>query len=45
MLKQKTVKGNRHPVAYASRATNEPEHNYAPTELELAVLVFALEHF
>ena len=45
VLEQKTVEGDRHPIAYASRATNEAEHKYAPTELEVAALVFALEHF
>ena len=45
VLEQKTVEGDRHAIAYASRATNEAECKYAPTELEVAALVFALEHF
>ena len=36
---------DRHPIAYASRATNGAERKYAPTELEVAALVFTLEHF
>ena len=31
----------RHPVAYASRATNEAEKKYPPTKLEIAAIVFA----
>ena len=32
-------------VAYASRQTNPAESKYVPTELEVAALVFAVEHF
>ena len=45
VLEQKDQEGNCHPIAYASRATNNAERKYAPTELEVAALVFALEHF
>ena len=37
--------GLRHPVAYASRATNEAERKYPPTKLEMASIIFALNHF
>ena len=33
------------PVAYASRQTNTPETKYAPTELEVAALGYAITHF
>ena len=45
VLEQKDQEGNCHPIAYASRATNNAERKYAPAELEVAALVFALEHF
>ena len=45
VLEQESEDGQRHPIAYASRATNGAERKYAPTELEVATLVFALEHF
>ena len=45
VLEQELEDGQRHPIAYASRATNGAERKYAPTELEVAALVFALEHF
>ena len=45
VLEQESEDGQRHPIAYASRATNGAERKYAPTELEVAALVFALEHF
>ena len=45
VLEQQDLEGHRHPIAYASRATNAAERKYAPTELEVAGLVFALEHF
>ena len=35
----------RNPVAYASRATNEAEKKCPPTKLEMAAIVFALNHF
>lgn len=35
----------RHPIAFASRQTNPTERKYAPTELEVAALIFAIEHF
>ena len=35
----------RHPVAYASRATNDEEKKYPPTKLEMAAIVFVLNHF
>ena len=45
ILEQEDDEGKRHPIAYANRATNSAEQKYAPTELEVAALVFALEHF
>ena len=45
VLEQMSDTGVRHPVAYASRPTNSAEMKYAPTELEVAALVYALEHF
>ena len=32
-------------MAYASRATNEAERKYPPTKLEMASIIFALNHF
>ena len=32
-------------MAFASRQTNLAEQKYAPTELEVAALIFAVEHF
>jgi len=37
--------GKRYPIAYASRQTNESERKYCPTELEVAALLFGVEHF
>ena len=34
-----------YPVAYASLQTNPAEQKYAPTELEVPALVFAVGHF
>lgn len=34
-----------HPIAFASRQTNGVEQKYAPTELEVAALIFAVKHF
>ena len=45
VLEQEGSDKVRHPVAYASRPTNSAEMKYAPTELEIAALVYALEHF
>ena len=46
VLEQEDDTGKRHPIEYAtSRETNSAEQKYAPTELEVAILVFALEHF
>ena len=45
LLEQEDSDGNWHPVAYASRQTNPAEAKYAPTELEVAALVYAVEHF
>ena len=33
------------PIAYATRQTNNSEQKYCPTELEVAALPFAVEHF
>jgi len=32
-------------MAYASMQTNNAEHKYVPTLLEVAALVYAVEHF
>jgi len=45
VLEQEGTDKIRHPVAYASRPTNNAEMKYAPTELEVAASVYALEHF
>ena len=45
LLEQEDEDGLRHPVAYPSRRTNAAEAKYAPTELEVAALVYAVNHF
>ena len=45
VLEQLDDQGQRHPIAYASWQTSETEKKYAPTELEVAALVFAVESF
>ena len=45
VFKQKAEDGERHPVAYASRCTNQAEQKYGVSKLEVAALVYALEHF
>ena len=45
MLEQLDDQGQRHPIAYASRQTNPAEAKYAPTQLEVAALVYSVEHF
>ena len=45
VLEQLDNQGQRHPIAYASRQTSAAEKKYAPTELEVAALVFAVESF
>lgn len=45
VLEEEDEDGLRHPIVYASRAANKDERKYAPTELEVGALVFALEHF
>ena len=45
MLEQEGEDQKRYPIAYASRQTNPAEQKYAPTELEVAALVFAVGHF
>ena len=45
VLEQKDDTGQPHPVAYASRQTNPAESKYAPTELEVAALIFGVEYF
>ena len=45
VLEQETDKGRTAPVAFASRPTSSAEQKFAATELEVAGLVFALEHF
>lgn len=36
---------SRHPIAFISRQTNPAENKHASTELEVAALVFGVEHF
>ena len=45
VLVQQQEDGKLHPVAYASRALNPAEKNYAITELETLVVVWAVTHF
>ena len=45
VLEQLDDNGQHHPIAYASRQTNAAEKKYAPTELEVAALIFAMEYF
>ena len=45
VLEQYGEDEKRHPITYASRQTNAVEAKYAPTELEVAALVYAVEHF
>ena len=45
VLEQLDDQGRRHPIAYASRQTNPAEAKYAPTQLEVAALVYSVEHF
>ena len=45
VLEQVREDGYCHPVAYASHQTNAAEAKYAPTELEVAALVYAVTHF
>ena len=44
VLEQFGDDGKRHPIACASRQTNAAEAKYAPTELEVAALVYAVDH-
>ena len=45
VLSQMQGDGTIHPVAYASRATNQPEKNYGISELETLALVWAVRYF
>ena len=45
VLEQKDDSGQSHPVTFASRQTNPAESKCAPTELEVAALVFGVEYF
>ena len=45
VLEQKNTDGDRLPIAFASKPTNEAEAKYGVTQLEVAALIFALEHF
>ena len=45
MLEQEVEKGVRVPIAYASRAMNAAEKKYRVTEVEVAALVYSIEHF
>ena len=45
VLEQETKDGKTAPIAFASRPTSPAEQKFTATELEVADLVFALEHF
>ena len=45
VLEQIDEQNQRHLIAFASRQTNPAERKYAPTELEVAALIFAVEYF
>ena len=45
ILEQNDNKGHSHPIAYARRATNDAEKKYLPTKLEMAAIIFAVNHF
>ena len=45
LLEQDGDNSRRYLIAYASRQTNVAESKYAPTKLEVAVLMYAVEHF
>ena len=45
ILEQMGADNLRHPVAYASQATNDAEKKYPPTKLEMVAIVYALNHF
>lgn len=45
VLEQVVSNGERAPVAYANRTTTASEQKYCITLLEVAGLVYALEHF
>jgi len=40
ILEQEGKDQLRHPIAYASRQTNDGEKKYGPTQLEVAALIF-----
>ena len=45
ILSQVQDDGKLHPLAYASRSFSQSEKNYAITELETLVVVWAVTHF
>ena len=45
VLEQLDEESQRHPVTYASKLTNNVEYKYAPTQLEVPAIVYAVEHF
>ena len=45
VLEQEGDDQKMYPIAYASWQTNPAEQKYQPTELEVALLVFAVGHF
>ena len=45
VLEQLDEEGQRHLIAYASMQTNDVEQKYAPTQLEVAAIVYSVEHF
>ena len=45
LLEEEGEDNKRYPIAYTSRQINQAEAKYAPTELEVAALVYVVEHF
>ena len=45
VLEQLDGDSQRHPIAYASKQTDSAEQQYTPTQLEVAALVYTVEHF
>ena len=45
VLEQLSDDNNRHPLAYASRATNEAEKKSPPVKLEMQQLYFLMNYF
>ena len=45
VLEQLDEESQRHPITYASKLTNNVEYKYAPTQLEVPAMVYAVEQF